>query len=65
MNKKRWRIAENEWNLKNAPWSDAVGIEEIDDIVAVPGVICWFTLGWDSLAAAEELVRLHNLSLER
>lgn len=61
---KRWRLIENEWNLRCAPWSDAIGIEEIDDAVEVPGIVCWFTRGWNSKEAAEEVVMLHNELVE-
>lgn len=66
---KRWRIAENEWNLRGAPWKGAVGIEEIDDDLAVPALICWFTRGWtesDKLTEAHPaviIVRQHNQEL--
>lgn len=44
--RKRWRIAQNEWNLKGAPWCGAIGIEEDDNDVSVPALVCWFTRGW-------------------
>jgi hypothetical protein len=47
-----YRIAENEWNLKGAPWRGAVGIEYTDDgKLAVPPLVCWFTRGSEELAA--------------
>lgn len=60
----RWRIVVNEWNLKSAPWSDAVGIEEDDDSLAVPGVLCWFTRP-DGQENAERVVELHNRGLDK
>lgn len=56
---KRWQILENKWNRKQAPWSDAVGIEEVDDDAVVPAIICWFTRGHEE-NLAEHVVRLHN-----
>lgn len=37
MNDKKWR---------------AIGIEEVNDEQAVPGIVCWFTRGWASEEAA-------------
>lgn len=54
-----WRIIENEYNLRMAPWSGAVGIEEIDEEIAVPSIVCWFMRGWDR-ATVENVVRVHN-----
>lgn len=63
---KLWRIIENEWNLKAAPWKDAIGIEEIDDDLAVPGVVCWLTSGWpDNREIAQHIVDLHNQSINQ
>lgn len=56
----RWRILRNEWNLKGAPWSGAVGIEEDDEQLAVPAIVCWFTRGWDQPALAQEVCDAHN-----
>ncbi len=63
----RWRIAQNKWNLSNAPWSGAVGIEEDDNSIAVPAMVCWFTRGWtqdegDPNHPARRVVDLHNKS---
>lgn len=60
---KRWRIAQNEWNLKSAPWSEAVGIEEVDD-TDVPAILCWFTRPRGK-ANAKRVVDLHNSALDR
>jgi hypothetical protein len=60
----RWRIATNEWNLKAAPWTDAVGIEEDDDDAAVPGILCWFTRP-NGLENAKLVVVLHNRGIGR
>ena len=68
---KRWRIAENEWNLQGAPWRGAVGIEEVDSDLAVPALICWFTRGWTEddeptkNHPAVRIVELHNADLEQ
>lgn len=59
----RWRLIENEWNLKGAPWSDAVGIEEDDNSVAVPAIVCWFMRWPNSKVMAAEVCRLHNGAL--
>ncbi len=57
----RWRRIRNEWNLKGAPWRGAVGIEEDDEQLAVPAVVCWFTRGWPNLEAmVDEVCRQHN-----
>jgi hypothetical protein len=56
----RWRILQNKWNLKCPPWHDAIGIEEDDEILAVPAVVCWFTRGWDQPALAQSVVAAHN-----
>ncbi len=61
---KKWRLIENEWNLKSAPWRGAIGIEEVDDDLCVPSVVCWFTRGWDSEKAARQVVELHNAALD-
>lgn len=60
---KRWRVIENEYNLRSAPWTGAIGIEEIDPEMAVPAIVCWFTRGWAS-TDVENVVRAHNLELE-
>jgi hypothetical protein len=57
----RWRVAQNEWNLKTPPWRDAVGIEEDDEdarCLAVPGLLAWFTRpdGDDNAALAVRAV---------
>lgn len=50
---KLYRVACNEWNLKNPPWTDAIGIEEVEfrrggeELYAVPAIVCWFTAGCD------------------
>jgi hypothetical protein len=67
---KRWRIIENEWNLKRAPWSGAIGIEEVDDELAVPPIVCWFTRGWagDGYVSNDHpavlTVKLHNQAID-
>lgn len=60
-----WKLARNEWNLRAAPWSEAIGIE-YDDAEnrqqVVPGVVAWVTRGGDSetnarlIAAAPDLL---------
>lgn len=43
-----FRIASNEWNLKQLPWRGAVGIEDVTDPgLAVPPVVAWFARGND------------------
>lgn len=57
----RYRIAENEWNLRNPPWSGAVGIEDmIDPDLAVPPVAVWVTRGEGNEEFAEVLVAALN-----
>ena len=60
----RWRIVVNKWNLKQAPWRDAVGIEEDDDRSIVPALLCWFTRP-DGKENAERVVELHNRNLAK
>lgn len=61
---KRWRIAENYWNLKNPPWSGAVGIEEVPDgDNNVPALLCWFTIP-NGLDNARRVVTMHNASVD-
>lgn len=60
---KRWRIARNVWNLKHAPWYDGVGIEEDNETVVVPSLVCWFYRGDDAEAQANRMVELWNASL--
>lgn len=69
---KRYRIAENEWNLKNPPWSGAIGIEEVEfeqdedgeyEVFTVPSLVCWFTRGGDQEHLAKLVVTLLNAHL--
>jgi hypothetical protein len=59
---KRWRVIENKDNLSVAPWLDAVGIEEIDDDLETPGIVCWFCRGIDP-SIPQHVVDAHNRSL--
>ncbi len=54
----RWRLIENEWNMKARPWTGAIGIEE-DDNSLMPVVICWFCPGVDP-AIPQAVVDDHN-----
>lgn len=65
----RYRIAENEWNLKDPPWRDAIGIEEVEyerdergeyEVFAVPSLVCWFTRGDGQERLADQIVALLN-----
>ena len=57
----RYRIAENEWNLKTAPWRDAVGIEDLEDgHLRVPALVCWFTRGEGQEELARRVVDILN-----
>jgi hypothetical protein len=56
----KYRIAENEWNVGNPPWTGAVGIEEVVGTLAVPGVVLWMCRGGDAEALAERIVALLN-----
>jgi hypothetical protein len=61
VNERRWRVIRADSpNWAAAPWPDAIGIEAIDEHIAVPSIICWFTRGWNSERAAAETVRFHN-----
>ncbi len=60
---KKWRIAENEWNLKSPPWYGGYGIEEIDEELAVPSLVCWFYRG-HPLSLAQSVVEQHNKSVD-
>jgi hypothetical protein len=52
----RYRVAKNEWNLRNRPWDGAIGIEEVEfwpdgsEVMTVPSLICWFSRGCEGLA---------------
>jgi hypothetical protein len=61
---KRYRIAENHWNLEGQPWRDAIGIEEIDpdDNLAVPTLVCWFTRGEGQAELAARIIKLLNMT---
>ena len=59
MSDKKWRRVENEWNLQTAPWSGGFGIEEIDEDLAVPSLVCWFYRGWDE-SLVDRVVEMHN-----
>lgn len=62
----RWRIIRNKWNKETQPWTGAVGIEEDDDTVAVPAVVCWFTRGWPALShPASMVVARHNQAIKK
>jgi hypothetical protein len=56
---KKWRIVKNKWNLDGAPWRGGFGIEEIDEDLAVPALVCWFYRGHDR-KVAQRVVDLHN-----
>jgi len=45
-----------------APWQGGFGVEEIDDDVAVPPLVCWFCAGTDR-ATVQRVVDLHNKDL--
>jgi hypothetical protein len=57
----KWRvITEDSPNQRVAPWTDATGIEEADDVLAVPAIVCWFTRGSGNGRLAQYVVDLHN-----
>ena len=66
----RYRIAQNEWNLKGRPWTDAVGIEEVVlnedgfELCAVPPLVCWLTRGESHQELARKIVELLNADAE-
>jgi hypothetical protein len=60
----RWRIVENKWNLKLEPWHGGYGIEEVDDDLVVPSLVCWFYRG-TTLEQVQRVVDLHNADLEK
>lgn len=55
----KWRITENEWNLRQRPWSESIGIEEDDPQLAVPTMVCWFLRGW-LIEDVQAVVDAHN-----
>jgi hypothetical protein len=64
---KHWRrISDESPNMEVKPWSGAVGIEEVDDELAVPGIVCWFCRGdlsFDEdgkIHIADHVIALHN-----
>lgn len=61
---KRWRLCVNEWNLKAAPWDGAFGIEEDDDELSVPSLVCWFYRGW-TREDVQRVIDLHNHGLDQ
>ena len=56
---KKWRVVEFGWNLNASPWRGGYGIEEDDDEVAVPSLVCWFYRGYDK-SVVQRVVDLHN-----
>ena len=56
----KWRIARNKWNVKDPPWRGAIGIEEDDEVLAVPSLVCWFTRGGWSMKMIQDVVDSHN-----
>ena len=66
----RYRIAENEWNIKDPPWSEAIGIEEVafwkdgEEVFATPPLVCWFTRGGHQPELADKVVALLNSDTE-
>jgi len=61
----RWRPVRNEWNLRAAPWHGGAGIEEDDESVVVPALVCWLYRGRDVDAEVAEICRLHNEEEQR
>jgi hypothetical protein len=59
----KWRIVKNECNSQARPWNGSFGIEEDDDRLAVPAVVCWFYIGYDK-ATVQRVVDLHNQDVE-
>jgi hypothetical protein len=66
-----YRIAENEWNIKDPPWRDAVGIEEVfywdngpEEMFGVPPLVMWLTRGRNQREFAERIVALLNSDQE-
>ncbi len=63
-----YRIAQNERNIKDPPWDEAIGIEAVElwpdgsEVLAVPSLVCWLTRGGDAQALAERIVRLLNFT---
>lgn len=57
----RYRIAENEYNLRSKPWRDAIGIEDmIDPDLAVPPIVAWLMRGDEQAEFAAFLIRALN-----
>lgn len=65
-----YRIAQNKWNLKNPPWSEAIGIEEVSlwedgtEVFAVPPLVCWLLRGSAQVELADRIVKLLNSDKE-
>lgn len=59
---KTYRIAENKETLELTPWTDALGIEEIDseDEAGTPALVCWLTRGEGQREFARKLVSALN-----
>ena len=59
----RWRRVKNRWNLCAVPWSEAEGIEEDDESVVVPALVCWFLRGTDPVDI-DAVIQAHNKGLK-
>ncbi len=59
----RWRRVKNRWNLRARPWSEAEGIEEDDESVMVPALVCWFLRGTNP-SDIEAVIQAHNEALK-
>lgn len=66
----RYRIAQNYWNIKNPPWREAIGIEEVfyrpdgGEVYTVPALVCWFGRGGVQPELAQRVVDLLNADQE-
>ena len=66
----RYRIAENKWNVKDPPWSEAIGIEEVffwedgSEMFGAPPLVCWLLRGSHQRALADKIVELLNSDKE-
>lgn len=57
---RRYRIVSDTFNLKSAPWTGAIGIEDTGENITVPALVCWFTRGHGQRQMAEKIVHLLN-----
>lgn len=61
-----FRIAKNEYNIKDLPWRGAVGIEQVylwddgSEVFGTPPLVCWLTRGENQKDLADKIVSALN-----